>query len=118
MQKEAVQSTQAAFRISGNTDALAVASTAFGRGGYRAVVETWINYWSKESQTRYVSPVFLAGLKAQLGEREETLTLLEQGYKEHSPLLLSVPFDPAYDFLHSDERYRSIIKNVGVWPAS
>jgi hypothetical protein len=25
--------------------------------------------------------------------------------------------DPAYDFLHSDERYRSIIKRVGLPPA-
>jgi hypothetical protein len=28
--------------------------------------------------------------------------------------LLNVQFNPAYDFLHSDERYRSIIKKIGI----
>ena len=55
---------------------------------------------------------------AQLGQREETLSLLEEGYRQHSPQLLSdVQSDPAYDFLHSDPRYRALIKNVGLPPA-
>jgi hypothetical protein len=37
--------------------------------------------------------------------------------RQHSPLLLWIQNDPAYDFLHSDERYRSIIRGIGLPPA-
>jgi tetratricopeptide (TPR) repeat protein len=119
MQNEAVQTAEKAFRISGDNDAAIAAAQAFQRGGYRAVLQCWLSDSKKRSQRQYVSPVTLANLTAQLREREETLALLEQGYEEHSPLLLDidVQFDPAYDFLHSDGRYRSIIKKIGLPPA-
>ena len=60
----------------------------------------------------------LALIHAQLGDREQTLLLLEQGVREHSPLLLWIHFDPAYDFLNNDERYRSIIQRVATPTAS
>jgi hypothetical protein len=31
--------------------------------------------------------------------------------------MLDIQNDPAYDFLHSDERYRSIIRKIGLPPA-
>jgi hypothetical protein len=31
--------------------------------------------------------------------------------------LLWIQTDPAFDFLHTDERYRSIIRRVGLPPA-
>jgi hypothetical protein len=57
-------------------------------------------------------------LHAQLGEREKTLSLLEQGLRERSPDLLRIPIDSAYDFLHSDPRYQAIVERMGLPPAS
>jgi hypothetical protein len=71
----------------------------------------------RQSSANYVSPVDLALRYAQLGYRDDTLAQLEQGYRQHSPLLLWIQNERAYDFLHSDERYRSIIKRVGLPPA-
>jgi hypothetical protein len=56
-------------------------------------------------------------LYAQLGRREETLSLLEEAMRQHSPFLLWIQNDPAFDFLHSDERYRSLIRRIGLPPA-
>jgi hypothetical protein len=42
----------------------------------------------------------LAEFHAQLGDREETISLLEQGLTERSPILLWIQCDPAFDFLH------------------
>jgi len=52
-----------------------------------------------------------------LEQREETLSSLEEAYRGHDPLLLWVQDEPAYDFVHSDERYRAIIKGMGLPPA-
>ena len=70
----------------------------------------------KKSATHYVSPMEFALQYAQLGRREETLASLEEAYQQHAPDLLWVQNDPAYDFLHTDERYRAIIKRMGFPP--
>jgi hypothetical protein len=43
--------------------------------------------------------------------------LLEQGVNERDPLLLFlIQSDPAFDFLHADPRYRSLIHKMGLPP--
>jgi tetratricopeptide (TPR) repeat protein len=90
---------------------------AFQRGGYHAVLVWNLANMKKQVLKHYVSPVDFALQYAQLGEREETLAQLEEAYRQHSPgLVHGLQDDPAYDFLHSDERYRSLIKRIGLPP--
>jgi TolB-like protein/DNA-binding winged helix-turn-helix (wHTH) protein len=114
MESEAVQMSEAALRASGNTALAAETDRVFQSRGYRGVLEDWLRYWRNQAATRYVSPVFLSRYTAQLGRRDETLALLEHGYKDRSPLLLEVGFDPAYDFLRKDNRYRSLMEKVSM----
>ena len=71
----------------------------------------------KEAQEHYISPVELAGLHAELGEREATLALLEEGLRQHSPQILWIQTEKKFDFLHSDPRYRAVIQRLGLPPA-
>jgi len=41
---------------------------------------------------------------------------LEAGYAQHAPLIMFIQGDPAYDFLHSDPRYRDLIRRIGLPP--
>lgn len=111
---EAWADSMAAF---GDQAAAASIRRKFHEGGYRAVLLWNIANMKKRSLTHYVSPVDMALQYAQLGKREETLSFLEEAYRQRSPLLLWIQDDPAYDFLHSDERYRAIIKGIGLPPA-
>jgi TolB-like protein/DNA-binding winged helix-turn-helix (wHTH) protein len=117
MDKEATRELERMLALQGDEASVAIVRRAFQQGGYKNVVRWQVSDLKKKSSSQYVSPVDLSLLYAQLGDREKTLSLLEQGYREHSPILLWVQNDPAYDFLHSDERYRSIIKRVGLPPA-
>ena len=117
MYKEATRELEKMLTLQGDEASVAIVRRAFQQGGYKNVVRWQVGDLEKKSSLQYVSPVDLSLLYAQLGDREKTLSLLEQGYREHSPILLWVQNDPAYDFLHSDERYRSIIKRVGLPPA-
>ncbi|HEY0794223.1 MAG TPA: hypothetical protein VGD64_00435 [Acidisarcina sp.] len=114
--KGALKDWEKACLTSGDKSAEGI-RRAFQQGGYRAVLLWQMKGLKQSIGSRYVSPVDLALIYAQLGQREETLTLLEQGFREHSPLLLWIQNDPAYDFLHSDERYRAIIRGIGLPPA-
>jgi TolB-like protein/DNA-binding winged helix-turn-helix (wHTH) protein/Flp pilus assembly protein TadD len=118
--KEAAQEWEKIMLLMGDKEEGISATTirrAYEKGGYKAVLLQNVSYLKQKSTTRYVSPVDLALQYAQLGRREETLSFLEEGLRQHSPLLLWIQCDPAYDFLHGDERYRSIIRRIGLPPA-
>ena len=89
---------------------------AWDRGGARGFVRWQLDRRLLQSKSRYVSPVELASYYAQLGEKERTLALLEEGYRQHSTDTLWIQEDPAYDFLHSDSRFRAIVQKTGVAP--
>ncbi len=113
-QKEAVETMEKEFLAGGGAASAAAVQSAFEQGGYGAVVRWQLAREQKRALKHYVSPVSLAYLYAQLGQREETLALLEKGYQEASPLLLWIQDDPAFDFLHGDKRYWAIIRRVGL----
>ena len=114
--KEAVQEWEKTALLRGDKESGENLRRHFEKGGYKAMVLWQVGDLKKKSATQYVSPVFLAALHAELGQREETLSLLEEGYRLRYPQLLWIQTDPAFDFLHSDERYRSIIRRVGLPP--
>lgn len=116
-EKEAAQELEKSVLLQGWTNSAAAIHRQFERGGYKAVVVGQVDYYKKLSEKQYVSPLQRATFNAQLGRREETLALLEEGYQQHDPELLWIQNDPAYDFLHGDERYRSIIRRIGLPPA-
>jgi tetratricopeptide (TPR) repeat protein len=89
----------------------------YAKGGYEAVFRGRIASDEKRSKSEYVSPVSLALPYAELKQKEKTLDLLEEGFRVRDPNLLYVQCDPAYDFLHNDERYRALIKKIGLPPA-
>ena len=117
MYKEAVQAWEDMFSARGDEVSASSVRRAFAEGGYAAVVRWKLADLKKRSLQHYVSPVFFALAHAQLEQREETLSSLEEAYRGHDPLLLWVQDEPAYDFVHSDERYRAIIKGMGLPPA-
>jgi hypothetical protein len=39
---------------------------------------------------------------------------LEASYREHDPDLIFIQADPLFDFLHSDPRYRALVKKMGL----
>ncbi len=90
---------------------------AWDRGGARGFVRWQLSRRLLQSKSRYVSPVELASYYAQLGDKERTLALLEEGCQQHATDTLWIQGDPAYDFLHSDSRFRSIVQRTRVAPA-
>lgn len=117
MDEQAAQFFEKALSLMGQTDSAKSARHAFQQGGYKAMLAWQISNLEKKSASQYISPVDLALGYAQLGQREKTLSLLEEGYQQRSPKLLYIQSDPAYDFLHSDPLYRSLIQRIGLPPA-
>jgi tetratricopeptide (TPR) repeat protein len=111
---EAAQAWEDALVATGDQADAASIRRAFQQGGYRAVLQWKLAGLKKQSLKGYVSPVNFALVYAQLGDHEQAIAYLQEAYRQHSPLLLWIQNDPAYDFLHSDERYRAVIKGMGL----
>jgi TolB-like protein/DNA-binding winged helix-turn-helix (wHTH) protein len=114
---QAIHEWEKQLSLSGDEESAASMRRAFQRNGYQGALDWQVSQLKKKSATQYVSPYDFAYWYAQLGEREQTLASLEEAYRHHSVDLLWMQNDPAFDFLHSDDRYRSIIKGIGLPPA-
>lgn len=115
--KEAVDGWVKLLTLTGDPQLAVSLRHAFDQGGVRGFARWQINQRLIESKNSYVSPVRLACYHAQNGDKEETLALLEEGYRQRSPDVLFIQTDPAYDFLHNDPRYRSLVQRIGLPPA-
>ena len=117
MDKEAVEMLARQISAEGNLPLSAAVRRAFATGGYAAVVRCQLAAVEKRARTGRVSTFALADLHGRFSEHDETLALLEQGVNERDPLLLfRAQSDPAFDFLHADPRYRSLIQKMGLPP--
>jgi tetratricopeptide (TPR) repeat protein len=117
MDKEAVEMLARQVSARGDLSQSAALRRAFETGGYAAVVRRQLAAVEKKARTARVPAFELADLHGRLGEHDETLALFEQGVNERDPLLLLLAqSDPAFDFLHADPRYRSLIQKMGLPP--
>jgi TolB-like protein/DNA-binding winged helix-turn-helix (wHTH) protein len=90
------------------------ADKAYAEGGYPAVIKAEIEFLENPVRIRDTSPVDLAELHAEIGQREEAVRLLNLAADEHSP---NLPFrinSPDFDSLHNDPRFRAIAQRVGL----
>jgi TolB-like protein/DNA-binding winged helix-turn-helix (wHTH) protein len=117
MEKESIQCVEKFYRYSEQPKAAESLRRAFESGGVKAAIEWQIRFDKASAAKHYVAPVDIAELYAQLGDREQTLAQLEEAFQQHSPPLLWIQSDAAYDFLHADPRYRSLIRRIGLPPA-
>ena len=117
MDKEGVAMLARQISAQGDLPLSAAVRRAFETGGYAAVVRCQLAAVEKRAHTGRVSTFKLADLHGRLREHDATLALFEQGANERDPLLLLLAqSDPAFDFLHADPRYRSLIQKMGLPP--
>jgi tetratricopeptide (TPR) repeat protein len=111
------------------TEAIQILSGIWERDKMFTPVGTWLGYAygisGDEPRARavlrklqdlakefYVSPAEVAVIHLGLGEREEALTLLEQGYRDKSENMIRIKVDPIYDSLRDEPRFKKIVADM------
>jgi TolB-like protein/DNA-binding winged helix-turn-helix (wHTH) protein len=117
MDRESEQALEKALSLWNNNSDQEATHRAFARGGRRAVLHWYLNYYKAQSQRGYVSPYHLASLYAQLGDKQQALSYLDECLRQHAPPVLDIQNDTAFDSLHSDPHYRAIVQKIGLPPA-
>jgi TolB-like protein/DNA-binding winged helix-turn-helix (wHTH) protein len=121
LDKEAAEELEQTSLLSGQKEWAAALQRAFQRGGFAAVADWKADVpWQRNPKgdaRKYISPYWRALDTGRAGRKEQTLRLLEQAYGEHSPRIIFLQNEPAFDFLHSNPRYQALVKKIGLPPA-
>ena len=117
MEQEAARETEEATRIDDGPTAAAAVRRAFQRGGYQAILRAQLDSLVDQASRQYVGSANFAWAYANLKSRDQTLHFLEEACRERAPSLVWLQTWPAFDFLHSDPQYRSIVRRIGLQPA-
>lgn len=87
---------------------------AYAHSGLRAAMYKDIELRKDLSHRRYVDPCFLAFDYAVLGEKDQVFYWLEKAYADKSSLLLPINVSYVLEPFHSDPRYISLLKRMGL----
>ena len=93
----------------------AALDAGFRSGGWpsalRKAIEVLLT--QRKANAAYVSPIQVAQLYADLGEKDHAFEWLNTAYQEHDPSLEHFRTDFALDSLHSDPRYAELVRKIG-----
>jgi TolB-like protein len=113
-EEAAVREWEQVYLLQDDKESATALRKAFERGGYKAVTKWRLEHETEGTRGRYFSPFWLALKTAEARRKEETLKLLEDAYREHSPRLVFLQSEPVFDFLHAEPRYQAIVRKVGL----
>jgi TolB-like protein/DNA-binding winged helix-turn-helix (wHTH) protein/Flp pilus assembly protein TadD len=83
----------------------------WGRAAEAEVALTKVDQyaWTPERRIAALLPVYSA-----VGQRDQTIALLQQAVAGHSNVVTSIKVDPMYDPLRSDPRFQELLRRVGL----
>jgi hypothetical protein len=114
----AIAALRKAYELAGEDDgvkALAAARTEKDYENARvAVAGGRLGELEALAKERYVSPLELARLEAQVGAREKAFAYLEAAFVERSPGIVLLKVDSAWDRIRDDSRFAALVKRVGI----
>lgn len=113
MHDEALQEAQKALELSGDSGTLWVLGYVYALSGKRAEAEQEIHKLRNLSRKKYISPYDFAQIYAALGDKERAFVWLERADEERSRGMDYLGLNPAFENLHSDPRFTTLIKRTG-----
>jgi len=113
MYDAAIVAFESAAQLSGNRQASAALAFAYGRAGRVAEARKILADMEQLAAVRYMPSPQLALIHLGLGETDQALDRLEQGYEEKSYWMIYLKADPVYDGLRSHPRFIRLLERLG-----
>jgi adenylate cyclase len=104
-------------QLSGNRNDLeysAALDRGFRTAGWKGALTQAIEVWQNRRKTQYESPLMIARLYADLGDKEQAFQWLDTAYREHDWLLMGLNTYFQLDPLRSDPRFGELVRKVGL----
>jgi serine/threonine-protein kinase len=115
MYENAVSEFQESVMLSSRSPLyLAGLAHAYAVAGKREEALKIIEELKELSKKNYVPAFSIALIYIGLDEREEAISWLEKAVEERYFRVLNIKVDPRFDSLHSDSRYKALLKKMGL----
>src|SRR6266478_1253452 len=111
-QKEAVAEREKILSLSGSQELAASIEEDFSKGGYKGVLQSWLDGLTEISKYGYISPYNIAQAYMRMGEKEKTFSWLEKAYEEHDSGLVSLAVEPMFDPIRSETRFKALLRRL------
>ena len=113
-----IDALRKAYELTGEDDGVKALAEAHTEKDYEsaqvAVARVRLGDLRALAKERYVSPLELARLGAEVGEREKAFGYLEAAFAERSSGLVLLKVDSAWDPIRDDPRFAALVKRVGI----
>ena len=110
---EALESLTHAVELSKNNSfAVAGLGHLYASMGKESAAKDTLRLLRQQSSEHYSSPYNIAVVYAGLGDKDNTLTYLEQAVEERDVWLVWLPVTPRFEVLHDDERFVKLLARV------
>ena len=120
--EEAIEAIRKAHALNGDSDEVldAALAEATGNEGYARIEATAVLRLELPALRRrrarhdYASPLDFARAYAQLGDADKAFAYMDQALDEHSPGLVLLNVDRAWDPIRADPRFNAAVRRVGL----
>ena len=114
---EAVSAYLKAASLSGESaERMEVFRDAYRAGGLQGYWKKRLDYMKERAKRERVSPWAFALSYAHAGEKEEALEWLKIAFQQHTPRLVWLKAERTLDPLHSDPRFRDLLRRMNFPP--
>jgi tetratricopeptide (TPR) repeat protein len=110
----AIPMLQKAIEASSSTRHRAGLAYLYAEAGRQNEARATLTELEELSQTRYVSPYYLAPAHASLGDIDGAFSFLEKAFAERSHAMAFLTIDPILDDLRPDPRHAALVRRVGL----
>jgi serine/threonine protein kinase/tetratricopeptide (TPR) repeat protein len=109
---EAAVEWETAMKLRGEGPLAAALADAYKASGYPGFLQKWLeNDLQEGAEQRRAYEIARKYLT--LGKKDEALKWLEKAYAAHASSLVHLKSDPAFDSLHSDPRFKDLVRRIG-----
>jgi len=115
---EAINEWTTLFVLHGERETATKLRKIYEKSGYKAAskaaLQEHLAHLRKAREKRYVSPYTFARIYAMLGDKEQTLTWLQEAYEQRDVYMPNLQLDQemAFKFVKNEHRFQDILKKV------
>jgi len=115
MYPEAIAELVKAVNLSNRSEsAVASLGKVLGDSGRKQEARKILKELRERSKHRYVSSYLIGLVQLGLGERNQAIASLDQGYTNRDQWMMYMKVDPGWDDLRSDPRFKDLTRRVGL----
>ncbi len=115
--EDAVAAYQKFLTLEGaSEEEVAGLADAYQTSGKEGYWRWMLDYWNERAKQEYVPRTDFAIIYAHLGDKDQAMRWLEEGYKEREFIMVTLNAAPAFDPLRDDPRFQDLLRRMNLEP--